>query len=43
MIGILEECDFGKASWPKLIGVDARLRRIHEEIDRQSKRLKPNA
>jgi hypothetical protein len=40
MIGILEECNFGKASWPELIGVDARLRRIHEEIDRTIKEVK---
>ena|ERR1035438_817490 len=34
MIGILEEFSFGKASWLNLTGLDARLRRIHEEIDR---------
>jgi hypothetical protein len=34
MIGILEELDFGNVSWQNVTGVDARLRRIREDIDR---------
>jgi hypothetical protein len=40
MIGILEESDFGKASWQNLTDLDARLRRIHEENDRTIKKAK---
>ena len=33
MIGILEELDFGKVSWQNVIGLEARLGRIREDID----------
>jgi hypothetical protein len=42
MIEILEECDFGRVTWQNLSGLDARLRRIHEEIDRTIQGIKPN-
>jgi hypothetical protein len=42
MIGILEELDFGKVSWQNVSGLDARLRRIHEEIDRTIQEIKAN-
>jgi hypothetical protein len=42
MIDILEECDFGKVSWPNVIGLDARLGRIHEDIVRTIKEIKAN-
>ena len=41
MIGILEESDFGRVTWQNVMGLDARLRRIHEEIDRTIGRSKP--
>lgn len=34
MIGILEELDFGKVSWQHVVGLDSKLGRIHEDIDR---------
>src|ERR1700687_6255416 len=34
MIGILDELDFGKTSWHNVIGLEARLGRIRENIDR---------
>ena len=40
MMGILEEFDFGRASWPKVIGLEARLGRIREEIERTIKEIK---
>ena len=40
MIGILEEFDFGKTSWPNVKGLEARLGRIHEEIDRTIREVK---
>jgi hypothetical protein len=40
-IGILEELDFGKVSWQNVIGLEARLRRIREDIDEQLRRSKP--
>jgi len=39
MIGILEECDLGRVSWQNVKDLDARLRRIHEEIDRTIKEI----
>ena len=42
MIGILEECDFGKVSWPNVMGLKARLGRIHEDIVRTIKETKEN-
>jgi hypothetical protein len=42
MIGILEECDFGRVSWQNVAGLDAKLGRIHEEIDRTIKEIKAN-
>jgi len=42
MIGILEECDFGRVTWQNVMGLDARLRRIHEEIDRTIGEIKAN-
>jgi len=42
MIGILEECDFGNVSWQNVIGLDARLVRIREEIDRTIQEIKEN-
>jgi len=42
MIGILEELDFGKVSWQNVTGFDARLRRIHEDIDRTIGEIKAN-
>jgi hypothetical protein len=42
MIGILEECDFGSVTWQNVMGLDARLRRIHEEIDRTIGEIKAN-
>ena len=42
MIGILEECDFGKVSWPNVMGLEARLGRIHEDIVRTIKEIKDN-
>lgn len=42
MIGILEECNFGRISWQNVAGLDARLRRIREEIVRTIKEIKAN-
>jgi hypothetical protein len=42
MIGILEECDFAKVSWPNVMGLEARLGRIHEDIVRTIKETKAN-
>ncbi|SRR6266567_5224329 len=42
MIGILEECNFGRVSWPNVTGLDARLGRIREEIDRTIKDIRAN-
>ena len=42
MIGILEECNFGRVPWPNVIGLDARLGRIHEEIVRTMKQINAN-
>ena len=40
MIGILEELDFGRMSWRNLIGLEARLGRIREEIERTIQEIK---
>jgi hypothetical protein len=42
MIGILEELDFGRVSWQNVIGLDKRLGRIREEIDRTIQEIKTN-
>lgn len=42
LIGILEECSFGKVTWPNVAGLDKRLGRIHEDIDRTIKEIKAN-
>jgi hypothetical protein len=42
MIGILEECEFGKVSWPNVLGLETRLGRIHEDIVRTIKEIKDN-
>ena len=42
MTGILEELDFGKASWRDVFGLDSRLGRIREEIDRTIEEIKAN-
>jgi hypothetical protein len=42
MIGILEELDFGRVSWQHVIGLEARLGRIHEDIDRTIQETKAN-
>jgi hypothetical protein len=42
MIAILEELDFGKVSWQSVTGLDARLRRIREDIDRRIAEIKAN-
>jgi hypothetical protein len=42
MIGILEELDFGRVSWQNVIGLEARLGRIREEIDRTIQEIKSN-
>jgi hypothetical protein len=42
MIGILEEFNFGKLSWQNVTGLDARLCRIREEINRTIKEIKAN-
>ena len=42
MIGILEECNFGKVSWQNLLGIEAILSRIHEDIDRTVQEIKSN-
>jgi hypothetical protein len=40
MIGIREEFDFGRSSFPNMLALNARLSRICEEIDRTSKEIK---
>ena len=40
MIGILEELDFGKVSWQNVTGLEARLSRIREDLDRTMKEIK---
>ena len=40
MIGILEELDFGKVSWQNVIGLEARLGRIREDIDQTIREIK---
>ena len=40
MIGILEELDFGRVSWQNVIGLDVRLCRIREEIERTIQEIK---
>jgi hypothetical protein len=42
MIGILEELDFGRTSWQNVIGLEARLGRIREDIDRTIQEIKSN-
>lgn len=42
MIGILEELDFGRTSWQNVIGLEARLGRIREDIDRTIQEIKAN-
>jgi len=40
MLGILEELNFGKTSWQNVIGLEARLGRIREDIDRTIQEIK---
>lgn len=40
MIGILEELDFGKVPWQNVIGLEARLFRIREDIERTIAEIK---
>jgi hypothetical protein len=40
MVGILEELDFGRVSWQNVIALEARLGRIHEDIDRTMAEIK---
>jgi hypothetical protein len=40
MIGILEELDFRKVSWQNVTGLEERLGRIREDIDRTMKEIK---
>lgn len=42
MIGILEELYFGKISWQNITDLEARLGRIHEDIDRTVAEIKAN-
>ena len=42
LIGILEELDFGRVSWQNVIGLEARLGRIREDIDRTMAEIKAN-
>jgi hypothetical protein len=42
MIGILDECDFGRASWQNVTDLDVRLWRIREEIERTIKEVEAN-
>lgn len=42
MIGILEECNFGSVSWRNVLGLEVRLNRIHEDIDKTIKEIKAN-
>ena len=39
---ILEECNFGRVAWPNVTGLESRLRRIHQEIDRTIQTIKAN-
>jgi hypothetical protein len=40
MIGILEECNFGRVSWPNVMGLEVRLLRIRQDIDRTMNEIK---
>lgn len=40
MIGIREECNFGRSSFPSTDALGGRLGRIHEEIDRTIREIK---
>ena len=40
MIGILEELDFGRVSWQNVIGLEARLGRIRDDIERTIQEIK---
>ena len=40
IIDILEECDFGRASWQNVTDLDVRLARVREEIERTIKEIK---
>jgi hypothetical protein len=40
MIGILEEFNFGRTSWQNVIGLDLRLCRIREDIERTVTEIK---
>ncbi|MGA8741611.1 MAG: hypothetical protein WB561_10545 [Terracidiphilus sp.] len=42
IIDILEECDFGRASWQNVTDLDVRLGRVREEIERTIKEIKPS-
>ena len=42
MIGILDDLDFGRVSWQNVIGLETRLGRICEEIDRTMAEIKAN-
>jgi hypothetical protein len=42
MIGILEELDFGRTSWQNVTGLEARLCRVREDIDRTIQEIKAN-
>jgi hypothetical protein len=42
LIGILEDLDFGRVSWQNVIGLDVRLWRIREEIQRTIRDIKSN-
>jgi hypothetical protein len=42
LVGILEELDFGRTSWQNVIGLEAKMGRIHEEIDRTIQEIKSN-
>jgi len=42
MIGVLEELDFGKEPWQRVAGLEARLGRIREDIDRTIAEIKAN-
>lgn len=42
MIGILEELDFGRVSWQNVIGLELKLGRIREDIDRTIAEIKAN-
>ena len=40
MIGILEELDFGKMPWLRVVGMEGRLARIREDIERTLREIK---